>query len=176
MWDRIREHQDNLRLRKESSCLLRHQKDHHGDKPTSFEVKALRTYKTATERQVAEALNIERGDHDIIMNSKSEFGRNAIAVLSTRFGDRMWDRGGDNITPRDTDNKKRLADITLSAPENQTDFSSQYSQRRKRLKIEKDKEKASALLATASGNSDVQRQQDVATDSPSLSCSGPTTI
>ena len=46
--------------------------------PPKFKVEKLGTYKTATERQIAEALEIEKGAQDELLNSKSEWGNNKI--------------------------------------------------------------------------------------------------
>ena len=132
---------------------------------------------------MAEALNIESGEHDILLNSKTEFGRNAISVMNTRFGDKVWGQGtgntslqvADNLgaTPPDPDkSNKRLADRSASADSGMGDeFSSQYSQRRKRHRT--DSELTPVPEATASNPRRLQRNTDVATETrPILDRSG----
>ena len=103
------------------------------------------------------------------MNSKTEFGRNAIAVQNTRYGDKIWSPDGDTLYRdadvdthgADSNTNKRLGDTIVSPADNQTDndesddflddFSSQYTQRKKRKRTEK--VLASEILATtSSGN------------------------
>ena len=134
--------------------------------PPDFEVKPLKSYRTATERQVAEALNIECGDHDSLLNSKSEFGRNAIAIMDTRFKDKIWGQKTSKYDSGNTDtgsgnNNKRFADKTLSAGD--TDFASQCSQRRKCQRQEKETDPVN--VATESGNRRLQRTRGMATTS-----------
>ena len=73
LWDRIVEHREALKQQKETSCLHRHWQDcHHsdqGDNP-EYEVKVLKTFRSATERQVSEAMSIEGGDFDLLLNLK----------------------------------------------------------------------------------------------------------
>ena len=109
---------------------------------------------------MSEALAIESGDYDLLLNSKSEFGRNAIAVQNTRFGDRLWeqrdrepypgDRSGQSDRSGQPDSSvkqgtKRTGDSSLTPETDQvnnddTEFLTQYSQRRKRQRTERRQE------------------------------------
>ena len=157
LWDRIREHQESLRQKSESSCLSRHWEDYHGGKTPKYEVKVLKTFKSATERQVSEALAIESGEYDLLLNSKTEFGRNAIAVQNTRFGDRLWEQRDREPDPGDRSGQsgqsdrsaeqgtKRTGDSSKTPETNQIenddrDFLNQYSQRRKKQRTERQQE------------------------------------
>ena len=143
LWDRIGEHREALKQQKETSCLHRHWQDYHhsdqGDNP-KYEVKVLKTFRSATERQVSEALSIEGGDYDLLLNSKTELGRNAIAVQKTGYGDRLWDLYRGATETETVESKKRTVPNALTRvdPEKseQSTFCSQYSQRRKRLRTE----------------------------------------
>ena len=84
-FDRMEEHQDNLRRKSEESPLFQHWQVHHNAKkePPAFECKLLGTHKSATERQLKVALAIAHNKCNILLNSKSEFGRNALVHQQT---------------------------------------------------------------------------------------------
>ena len=134
LWDRTGEHLSALRDRKPESAFWKHQANVHGGLgEPKFTIKVLGRYKTAAERQVREALLINNNRFDYLLNSKAEYGSNAVARQIVSYGDKILeekkeegelgeqqgDRGPDNTT-----NTRQTLDKEGLPP-----FMSQYSQR-----------------------------------------------
>ena len=83
-WDRMGEHVDLLKRLDDASPLYKHWREVHPTHigPPNFTFQVVGTYKTSLERQLREALLIQNDKSDYPMNSKSEFGFNAIVQLS----------------------------------------------------------------------------------------------
>ena len=108
-------------------------KVHGGLGEPRFTIKCLGRYKTAAERQVREALLINNNRFDYLLNSKAEYGSNAVARQIVSYGDKILeerkeegelgeqqgDKGPDNTT-----NTRQTLDKEGLPP-----FMSQYSQR-----------------------------------------------
>ena len=182
IWDRTSEHFQKMENRDKDNPLFKHWKNFHQEKetPPKFIVSKLGNYSSATERQLAEALAIERGEYNNLLNSKAEWGRNRIPrqVLQADEND-PTPATESQIGSSDTHQKgqKRGAPIgdqnlLQEAPGSSTDvckdhlFENQYSQRRKRLRRERkqEMENLSADLKTEPGisNQDGKRRAQLA--------------
>ena len=106
--DRANEHLANLRRQEDNSVLWKHWEHSHEDRKTApdflFHLKGV--HRTPTERQLREAIAIQYCESDILLNSKTEYGRNSLLTLSTEEEDRRTGRqkeggtlGGTNILP-----------------------------------------------------------------------------
>ena len=74
---RGKEHETQMNRKDKNSIILRHQQlKHPGDTP-SFEMKITGTYRSALDRQIAEAVKISRAK-DRLINNKTEFRQNRI--------------------------------------------------------------------------------------------------
>ena len=73
-YDRYVESKRSLETKTGASCVLGHWEDHHGDmkEPPEFSYKVTHRCRTATERQIREALKIENFMGHISMNEKAE--------------------------------------------------------------------------------------------------------
>ena len=61
-----------------------HHPEHTGE-PSSFTLKAERTFRKCLERQVSEGIEIANSDAEILLNSKSEFHQPAVTrIVTTR--------------------------------------------------------------------------------------------
>ena len=129
MWDRTAEHLNSLRLREEKSAMWKHWTNHHDteDEPR-FSVKLVGSCISSTERQIKEALGIEFGKFDKLMNSKSEFGNNCIVRQMVRLGETVVDERFEhkNAVKNDVTPTENAEEISL------TDFDRQFSQRRRK--------------------------------------------
>ena len=86
LWDRISEHLDDLRRRTTSSVLYRHwQEGHQEEAEPEFSVEVLGCHRSSTERQIKEALEIQRGKYDELINNKSEWGMNCLVRHGTKY-------------------------------------------------------------------------------------------
>ena len=122
------------------SALFKHWTAHHGDqgKAPQFNVKKLGTYQSSLERQIRETLVIQEGEYDNLLNSKAEWGMNSIPRQRIVYNDVLWEKdpiqqgaGAQQNGPLEAPpaEAKRLLQPTM--------FETQYSQRRKRMRLEK---------------------------------------
>ena len=132
-WDRFSEYRQSLASRSGNSCVLKHWNEHHQDleEPPVYLYKIIRKCKTATQRQLIEALRIEGFEGDIAMNSKGEWGRNFVPRRVVFHQDEVWEPETTNDQPKL--NKRKNSEQEVSGD----NFVSQLSQRRKRSRIEK---------------------------------------
>ena len=94
--------------------------------------------RTSTERQIRESLLIESEDSRNLINNKSEWGQNPVPRQQTEFREKVWEKV--ETEGRQSD---RLRD---RRPEKTSRFEDQFSQRRKVMREERDKEKMSLAL------------------------------
>ena len=146
LWDRTSEHLSKLESRAKDSALLKHWRTVHPEnhQEPDFIVKKVGAYLSSTERQIREAIRIDMAQYDHLMNSKGEWGQNAIPRQRTTLNDELWEKpnpGKDNqdeqqggANPPNGDKKR------VPPPEGL--FEQQYSQRRKRIREEKRDERA----------------------------------
>ena len=85
---------------------------------------------TATERQMREALEIDEGKYDRLLNSKKEYGANCVVRQSVVWRDTIIDDVDDTDTDREND-RVMTTRMTGQTEEGQDLFSKQYAQRRK---------------------------------------------
>ena len=95
-YERGWEHQEGLRKLEEDSHLLKHVAQYHQGVPMKeirFGMKVRRYARSAFERQVLESVLIqeERKSH-LLMNSKSEYNRCSLPRLTTRIGNKEYDK------------------------------------------------------------------------------------
>ena len=83
---------------------------HAPDETPQFTVKSTGGYKSATERQIREALAIDSGDYNRLMNSKKEYGANCIVRQTVMFRDTVVDEN----TQKERENKGDDAEIAES--------------------------------------------------------------
>ena len=86
-----------LMKKSEESALVKHWSIHHGDREDAprYSFSLVGRHKTATERQLKEALMIEDENPDSLMNSKTEYGRNSVVRQTVQFDGRQF--GGDRV-------------------------------------------------------------------------------
>ena len=118
IFDRMAEHFSKYANRAKDSAFTKHWRlMHQGEDPPKFSVKVLSTHKSATERQVAEAIEIEEGRFDTLLNSKSEWGQNRIPTQKTTVKGEIWeslhsriDDDEQNRDPREANEKNAPKD------------------------------------------------------------------
>ena len=125
-----------------ASCVLRHWEEHHEDMedPPDFSYKVVHKCRTATERQIWEALEMEGFKGHISMNGKAEWGRNFLPTRVIFHREEVWspeeekekeEKGSENSRKRKTINTEREEERVSG-----DNFSNQLSQRRKKRKEE----------------------------------------
>ena len=72
IWNDIKEHDNKLRRKEESSFMFKHQMERHSGDQVEFEMKVVRSFKDPLSRQVTEAMLIKNHNGEL-MNSKAEF-------------------------------------------------------------------------------------------------------
>ena len=74
-------HESDVRNRVESNAFHKHLEIHHpehqGDMSV-FKCKVIGTYKRSLDRQVAEGVQLERSEADLVLNSRAEFHGSAV--------------------------------------------------------------------------------------------------
>ena len=99
-WDRYLEHETALRTSNSKYAIVKHQLMEHANVPPNFSYKVDRTWKTALERQVGEAILIDNEDKTCILNSRSEWGHNAVPRLTiTRDNQDQPNQGQEDDEP-----------------------------------------------------------------------------
>ena len=164
LWDRIREHMDGLDRQTEANCLVKHWRElHSGHEAPKFEVKVRGRYKTATERQVAEGVLIETEKYDHLLNSKTEWGRNSIPRQVTQF-DRETDTDRE-ARQKNNKRKERPQTVISEVCTEETDlFKDQYSQRRKRIRVQKKLESEGEVMASMTHREEMDRGRQATQD------------
>ena len=134
LWDRTVEHPQKLKARSEQSALWKHWSQYHqSEEEPDFSVKKTGKFKTCTERQIREALAIDGGKQQRLMNSKKEYGSNCIVRQSVVFRDSLVeDRqqvvGTGEEAPGPEERRARVREDRVGALPNdeREDFSMQY--------------------------------------------------
>ena len=133
MWDRTEEHLNALKSRQESSFLWKHWANHHStEEAPDFSVKSLRTHRYITERQICEALQIDKYKGEQLMNSKKEYGANSVIRQTVLYKDQTAEETQDQ--PRRASRQETGAQTEApdsSANRDSSRFETQYSQRAK---------------------------------------------
>ena len=76
--DRCQDHVDAVKSGNLAYAIVKHHHNEHGNTPPDFLYKLHRSHRTSLERQITEALLIEHTNVENIMNSRAEWGFNAI--------------------------------------------------------------------------------------------------
>ena len=110
--------------------------------PPPFTVEKLASHRSATERQIGEALEIEKGDFDELLNSKSEWGMNRIPRQVIQEEDvnpqphhEAATQGKRGPPLGDEDEDQHLQGAPKS--DRNSAFDNQYTQRRKKIRLAK---------------------------------------
>ena len=157
------EHFSKLDAHNKDSALFKHWQIFHQEmeEPPGYAVKVLSSHGSATERQITEALLIEKGDYHNILNSKAEWGRNSIPRQRTVFEDCIEPQ----TEPVNRGTKRGIIGGdekrgTNSAPRSgaEIDFQNQFSQRKRRRRIEQKE------LEAEKGRTIVGGRQSMSTD------------
>ena len=125
---------------------------HEGKNDPKFSVRRVGSYLTTTERQIREALKIEAKEYDNIINSKAEWGMNSIPRQKSVYKDEINTGNQAQVRPpeeQSSTEEEGESSQNKRLPDTQTLFSSQYSQRRKRQRIEKQQERTDIVLRNA---------------------------
>ena len=90
-WERAEEHWKDLEYRRPKSHILKHIVEHHPYEDPSnvdFRIKILSSHNSAFERQIREAVLIEKLDGPYSLNSKLEYSRTIIPKIKMKMGHR----------------------------------------------------------------------------------------
>ena len=89
-WDRSREHLNDLKSNNTDYAIAKHMPNCHQGMEPRFQFKADRSWKSALERQLGEALLIDNTPQEHLMNGKSEWGLNPIprVKIENKFEER----------------------------------------------------------------------------------------
>ena len=136
LWDRTEEHLNALRSRQKSSFLWKHWANHHNtEEAPDFSVKPLKTHKYSTERQICEALQIDKYKCDQLMNSKKEYGSNSVIRQTVLYRDQTAEETQDQPRRASRQEDKEAGAQTdkpsCSAERDSSKFETQYAQRAK---------------------------------------------
>ena len=132
LWDRSLEHMDDLKRRTDTSVLYRHwQETHINEGQPEFRVEVLGTHRSATERQISEALAIQRGQYDELINNKSEWGMNCLVRHGTVFDREV--RTATNVATEEREEDTRSdtnQNVDLQQHQSESTFIVQFRQRK----------------------------------------------
>ena len=136
-WDRAQEHSADLRTKNEKNSLVKHWQECHGELDTpKYSYKVLKKCKSSLQRQIWEAILIDK-DHslcDIEINQKGEFGINLLPKMMPTLNGELHTPEMKSESQNRT--KKRPNSAETDARNSQkSNFEGQYSQRRKRAKL-----------------------------------------
>ena len=98
-----------------------------------FKFSSVKTFKTSTERQDAEAIMIDNSPAEELLNSKAEYGHNPIISQTTELKGAIWqDPTDDELTDPGPSNRSEPIDTHIDP------FLYQYKQRKLKRKADKD--------------------------------------
>ena len=86
-----------------------------------------------TERQIREALEIDEGSYDRLLNSKKEYGANCVVRQTVIWRDTIVEDEDDSETDRNDDRVMTMR-VSDQTEEGKDLFSQQYAQRRRMKK------------------------------------------
>ena len=82
-YQRGKEHLDDIRLNNPDSPLMKHQKEcHPKHKQPAFEMTIVKTHRKALERQIMEAVMIQKCQAQIVINNKTEWSKSKVFKVS----------------------------------------------------------------------------------------------
>ena len=117
-WERGEEHWKDLQFRRPKSHMMRHLVEFHPEispNEADFRMRIVSTHNSAFERQIKEAVLIERNDGPFSMNSKLEYSRTVIPKIKTKMGEHAEE---------DSPSVKREKEIVEKIKIIQSDFNS----------------------------------------------------
>ena len=140
--------------------------------PPEYSFHLLRRHKFAMDRQISEALAIEREENQISMNNKAEFGRNFIPRMMLDPDTSAWEDAPKSKSNQKSQQKRDANGFTINqnsrtqptthSEKHEAMFSSQYKQR-KRRRIETNRLSARSEMDRADQSrtaEEVQAQQE----------------
>ena len=78
-WDRASDHQKALKTQNKAYAIVKHQlNDHNEEEVPNFQFNVVQSFTSSLERQIREAIAIDSEDPEAKLNSKAEWGMNAI--------------------------------------------------------------------------------------------------
>ena len=95
-YHRTKEHIADIKNDDGRNAFAKHLQIHHPEhtgEPSSFTLKAERTFRKCLERQVSEGIEIANSDAEILLNSKSEFHQPAVTRIVTTREPRSCGKG-----------------------------------------------------------------------------------
>ena len=140
-WERGQEHWKDLEYRRPTSHMMRHLVEFHPDLDPSeayFRMKIVSSHNSAFERQITEAVLIERNDGDYSMNSKLEYSRTILPKLKSKLGE---------MAEEDSPRVKKEKEIKEKIKIIQSEFNS-----KKRNEKKQDKRKVKRIKLNPSEN------------------------
>ena len=93
VFERAREHKNDIEQLKPCSHMLKHLLDQHEGENFGeivFNLKVVRYCKSSWERQISESVVIQQERHHHLLNSKAEFNRSAVPRLATKIGESQY--------------------------------------------------------------------------------------
>ena len=167
LWDRTVEHLEDLKRRNSNSVLYRHwQECHRDEREPEFSVKVMGSHRSSTERQIWEALEIEKGDYDHLINNKSEWGMNCLVRHGTLDREtemsKREDRQGDSERQSDSPDAHQETVITPEI----SFFNSQFKQRKRAAKAAQSQEQSDRVNSV--GKRDRDRRGQTVSDYPPM--------
>ena len=90
-WERGEEHWKDLKYRRPKSHMMRHMVEYHPEKTpdeADFRMQIISSHNSAFERQIREAVLIERHDGPFSMNSELEYSRTVIPKMKVKLGEK----------------------------------------------------------------------------------------
>ena len=110
------EHLEDAQKRRSDSHILKHWTNHHGGRETKFTFEIIKFFRFPLEREVGEAVRIERTGAKQILNSKSMFSRNPLPRIiakdsaePTNLGDQL------EAEPRNQEEQEPVARMSKRA-------------------------------------------------------------
>ena len=82
LFDRVREHLDDIANSEEKNAMVKHMAKYHPDESPDFSFKLHKSWKTSLAREIGEALEITGHNSSSLMNCKSELGMNSVPRVS----------------------------------------------------------------------------------------------
>ena len=151
-WDRAGNHYGALKSREQNYAIVRHWFEDHStmEEPPEYKFELKMRCRTSLQRQIMEAIFINSEPCDLILNGRGEWGINIIPRLAPT-------ENGELVNPQIEPGPKRKTspNTTDGKPQLLSEFDSQFSMRKKRAKIDKDKVIESRFQAGMS--TDIQR-------------------
>ena len=138
-YERGSEHLADLKYRRTRSHLLRHCVEvHEGEDPDKieFRMKQIGTFKSAFERQLAEAVLIEKYNGPLLLNSKLEYNRCCIPKITMKLGNKEEKEDPDKEREKSNIEKiKMLFKGEKKREKTEEDIGLQMLDKRKKIKL-----------------------------------------